>query len=98
MMALERLLQFAGSSERDDLATIHKRQPMAIFGFIHIVRADEDGVSGGGKLVNQIPKCAPSDRVDAGSRLVEEKDRRLMQNGASQREPLLPAAGDRKSV
>src|SRR5579863_7222029 len=92
-MALERLLQLAGSSESDDFAAIHQRQTMAVLGFIHIMRADEDGVSGGGKLVDQVPKCASSNGVDTRGGFVEKQDRRLVQNGASQSEPLLPAAG-----
>src|SRR5579871_5768883 len=57
--------------------------------------ADKDRVSGGGKLVDQIPKCPASNGIDARSRLVEEKHGRLVQDRAPERETLLPAAREK---
>ena len=67
---------------------------MAVLGFVHVMRADEDGVAGGGKLVDQIPEGAARDGVDAGGGLVQKQNGRFMQDGAAQRQPLLPAAGE----
>ena len=90
----ERLLQLGGRAERDHLAAIHQREAVAILGFVHVVGADEDGVAGGGKLIDQIPEGAAGDGVDAGGGFVQEQNGRLMQDGAAQRQALLPAAGE----
>ena len=44
------------------------------------------------KLVDQVPELAAADRVDARGGLVEEDDRRLVEDRAAQGQPLLPAA------
>ena len=44
--------------------------------------------------VDQPPELPPRQRVDAAGRLVEEQDRRLVQDRAAEREPLAPAAGE----
>ena len=51
------LLQLRRRAQRDHLAAIHQRQAVAVFGFVHVVRADENGVAGCGKLVDQIPEA-----------------------------------------
>ncbi len=57
--------------------------------------ADEDGVAGFGKVVDEGPECSPRDGVHARGGLVQEEDRRIVQDGAAQRQPLFPAAGER---
>jgi len=58
------------------------------------VGRDEDRGSGGGHFVDQVPELPAGDRVDARGGLVEEEDGRFVQDGAAEREPLLPAAGE----
>src|SRR6185437_1459680 len=88
----QRLLQLRGGTQRDHLSRIHQRDPMAVFGFVHVVGGDEYSVALGGELINQIPERSPGDWIHATGRLVQEENRRLMQNRAAQREPLLPTA------
>ena len=64
-----------------------------MFGFIHVMGGDENRVSGRRELVDQIPKVAASNRIDARGRLIEKYDGGLVQDGASQGQPLLPSAG-----
>ena len=47
-----------------------------------------------GQVVDQAPECAARDGVDAGSGLVEKQNRRIVQDGAAQRQALFPAAGE----
>jgi len=58
------------------------------------MRGDKDSVPSRRKLVNEFPKAAPRDGIDAARRLVQEQDRRLMQNRAPQCQPLFPPAGE----
>ena len=48
-----------------------------------------------GELVDLVPELAPRLRVDAGGRLVEQQQLRLVHHAGGQRQPLLPAAGER---
>ena len=48
----------------------------------------------GGQIVDQIPEAPPRFRLDAGGRLIEKQHRRAMQDGAAERQALLPAAGE----
>ncbi len=47
------------------------------------------------QVVDQVPEQPARLRLDARGRLVEEQHRRAVQDGAAEREPLLPAAGQR---
>src|SRR5215469_4608584 len=66
---------------------------MAVFGFIHVMRADEDGVSFGGHFADKGPEIAARDRIDAGGWLVEKEYGRVVKNGAAEGQPLLPSTG-----
>ena len=44
------------------------------------------------EVVDQPPELPARQRIDAAGRLVEEDDRRLVEDGAAEREPLPPAA------
>jgi hypothetical protein len=67
---------------------------VAVFGFVHVVGADEDGVAGADRPRIR-SQNTPRDGVDARGRLVQKQDRRIVQDGAAQRQPLLPAARER---
>ena len=68
-------------------------EPMATFGFIHVVRGNEKGEPFAGQQVDLLPKIAPRLGVHARGRFVEEQELRLMDEARSQGETLLPAAG-----
>ena len=48
-------------------------EPVAAFGFIHVVRGDEEGQPLGGELMNLLPEIAARFRIDARRRLVEQQ-------------------------
>ena len=56
------------------------------------MRGDEESDALPAEIEQQIPQLAPGHRIDAGSRFVEINDLGLVQHGAAQRQPLLPAA------
>src|SRR6185369_6407107 len=85
--------QLGGAAERDQLAAEDEPQAIAALRLLHVMRGHEDGDPLGGEVVDQFPEAAAADRVDTGGRLVQEDDRRLVQYGAAQRQPLFPAAG-----
>ena len=80
-------------AQGDQLAAINQRQAMAVFRFVHVVRGDQNGMAGFGKLIDQVPEAAARDGIDARSGLVQKQDARGMHDGAAQRQALLPAAG-----
>jgi hypothetical protein len=45
-MRVEPVLQFGRRAEGDHLAAIHQRDAVAVFGLVHVVGADENGVAG----------------------------------------------------
>ncbi len=59
------------------------------------MRGDKDGDALLRHLVNQIPELTARNGIDAGGGLVKKDDGRPVQNGAAQRQPLLPSAGQR---
>src|SRR5467141_800554 len=75
------------------LAGDHESQPVALLGFLEIVRGDEDRGALVGKLVDHGPERAAGDRVDARRRLVEEQHARLVHDRRTEGHALLPAAG-----
>ena len=82
-----------GSIVRQQLAPVHKANPVAVLGFIHVMSGDENGRPLRGELVNQVPELTPRHRVDAAGRLIQEQERRLVDQGAAQRQALAPPAG-----
>ena len=65
-------LELARAAGGDDAAVAHERDGRAIFGLVEVMRGDEDGRSGRGQVVDDVPKHAPRGRIDAGRRLVEK--------------------------
>ena len=89
----EDLLQLPGRAHGRQLAGIDDRDPMAMLGFIQIVRRDENRHAFARQVLDETPELAARDRIDASRRLVEKHDPRLVQDGAAEREPLTPASG-----
>jgi hypothetical protein len=66
-------------------------EAVAAFGLIHVVRGDEEGQPFGSELMNLFPEVAASLGINAGSRLIEQQQPRLVNQARGQRHPLLPA-------
>ena len=95
-LALHRIpLQFRRRAQRDNLSAKDQRQAVAVFRLLHVMGSYKDSNSLLGHLMNQFPELTPRNGIDAGGRLIEKDDGRLVQDGATQRQPLLPAARQR---
>src|SRR5215475_15955328 len=57
------------------------------------MRTDEDRMTCARQPIDEVPKRATGNRVNSGSRFVEKQDWGLVQNRATERKPLFPAAG-----
>ena len=79
-------------SVSDDPAVINVRDVAATFGFVHVVCGHEKSDAMPGKFKEKIPKLAARHRIDSSGRLVKKKQLGLVQHGAAERQPLLPAA------
>src|ERR1700687_6522625 len=79
-----------GCAVGDELAVINVRDLAAVLGFVHVMVSDKKRDAMTGKLEKKIPELAARDGIDARSGLVEEKKRRLVQNGAPESEAVLP--------
>ncbi len=86
-------LELRRAAERDETAAVDQRDAIAVLGFVHVVRGDDDGDAALRERIDQVPEPPARGRVDARGRLVEEQDRRLVQHRAAERQALLPAAG-----
>ena len=82
------------------LRRVHHEQPSvreqrdarATLGLVEVGRRHDDGDALGEELGQQLPELAARHRVDAGRRLVEQDDLRLVDERARERELLLHAA------
>ncbi len=90
---VEQLLQIARG---DDLAVVHRHQPVEALGFVHIGGGDDDAHlrAAGANRVDQVPELAARQRIDAGCRLVENEEVRIVDQRAAEAELLLHAAGE----
>ncbi len=80
-----------GRAKGQNLAQRHQHQMIAILGLVHEMGGDHDGHPRFGQMVDALPELAPRQRIDAGGRLIEKQNGRLMHQRTSQREPLLVA-------
>ena len=88
-------LQLLDRAVRGKPAGLDDGHAVAVLGLVQVVRGDEDGDAGARQLVDQPPELPARQRIDTAGRLVEEHDRRLVENGAAEREPLAPAGRER---
>ena len=88
-------LQLLHRAERGEPAGLDDRDAVAVLGFVQVVRGHQHGHAGPGEVVDQPPELAARQRIDAAGGLVEEHDRRLVEDGAAEREPLAPAGRQR---
>src|SRR5262249_4339136 len=61
----------------------------------HVVGADENGDALAREVVDHLPELAARVRIDTRGRLVEQQQLRLVRHAGGERQPLLPAAGER---
>ena len=88
------LLQVIRRVQRDELALADEADALAQFRFVHVVRGHEHRHAFLRHGVDEAPELAAADGIDAGGRFIQEDDLRLVDDGASQGEALLPAAGE----
>src|SRR5262245_4493365 len=86
-------LEAARAAFGNKLARDHHSQTVALLGLFEVVRGHEYRGAGVGQAVDHLPEGAARQRVDAGSRLVEEEYARLMHDGRAESDALLPSSG-----
>ena len=88
----EQLLQRTGG---DDLAVVHRHQPVEALRFVHIGGGDNDAHLRPARAdrVDEVPELAAREGIDAGGRLVEDEKVRVVDEGAAEAQLLLHAAG-----
>ncbi len=81
----------AGCVEREEAPFVQQRNARAAFCFVEIRRRHENRDALREKLGEQLPELAPRNGIDAGGRLVQQDDPRLVHERARERELLLHA-------
>jgi len=86
--------QFSRRAGGQHPAVVHGHQPVEALGFFHVGRGHQHAHAGavGTDAGNQLPELRPRQRVDAGGRLVQDQQVRVVDEGAAQPELLLHAA------
>ena len=64
----------------------------AALGFVHVVGGNQRREAVGRHVVDEVPELASRLDVDAGGRLVEQQQARLVEHAGGEREALFPAA------
>ncbi len=91
--ALEDLFHLAGGPECRQTTCVDQRDAVAALRFVQIVGGNQHGHAVVRQRVDQTPELPPRQRVDAAGRLIEEENRRLVQNRAAEGQTLPPSAG-----
>src|SRR5262249_26800571 len=76
----------------DDPALVDVDDPVAAFGLVHVMGADEDGEPVLAQAMDLFPEFAPRLGIDAGGRLIEQQQTRAVKHARRQRQTLFPAA------
>ena len=87
-------LQFPRCPVGNDFAVVDVGNMAAAFRLIHVMRCDKKRHSLPAKVKQLIPQGAPCHRVDACRRLIKKQDFRPVNQRTTERQPLLPAAGE----
>ena len=88
------VLQVVGCSQRNHFSGIQDGQPIAALCFFHQMRGHDHGDSFFVTQNRQIlPQIAPRPRIEPGGRLIQQENRRMMQQSLGQFQPALHAAG-----
>ena len=89
------LLELGRRAEREQLAPVDDREPVAeLVGLLHVVRGEQDRLTRGVQLAEDVPERDAALRIEPGGRLVEEEDRRPVHDRPGHHEPLRHAAGE----
>ena len=91
-LAAQHVLQRGRLVEREQVALVQERDARAALGLVQIGRRHQDREAATEELGEQLPELAPRHGIDAGRRLVEQEDPRLVHERAGERELLLHAA------
>src|ERR1044071_762626 len=90
MLGAETRDELLRGAEGDDLAVVHDRHAIAeLFGFLHVVRGDDDGAACAFDSFDEIPELPPRLGIEAGGGLVEKEELGIGDEGARERQPLL---------
>ena len=82
-------LSAAGRVEREDLAVVHDRDPVAeLVRLLHVVRREQDRLARGVQLAEDLPQREPALRVEPGGRLVHEQHGGPVEDRARDHQPL----------
>src|SRR5262245_10302757 len=85
--------------DQDDLAVIDHADAVGhVLGLFDVVRGEDDGHARRAQGAHELPHVAPQFDVDAGGRLVEEQDARLVRQRLGDHHPPLHAAGQRHDL
>ncbi len=76
----------------NDLAVVEQGHGVAMIGLLHIVGRHKDRHALARQLEDQVPESTAGDGIHAGGRFIQKQNARLMLYGATQGQPLLPAA------
>ena len=91
----------AGAADDRGRAALHDDAPLreiddaaAALRLVHVMGRDQGRQAVDRHVVDEVPELAPRLDVDAGGRLVEQQQLRLVQHAGGERQALLPAAGE----
>src|SRR5262245_17651622 len=91
----ERRNQFARRAFRHHFAVVHNSDPIAQrFGFIHVMRCQQDGATAAAKLREQLPELTPRLRIESGRRLIEKQQVRIARQRTGHGKPLPLTSGE----
>ena len=79
-------------ADRQHLARVHERDAVTALGLVHEMRREKDGDAVvAGEIDQRAPERVARDRIDAGSRFVENEDSGLVQHRHGKLQPLFDA-------
>src|ERR1700740_3517211 len=86
--------ELVGRALRDDLAVIYDREAITeTFGLVHVVRGQQHGPAAALEFADDAPKLTAATRIQAGRRLVKEKNSWISHQSGCHRQPLTLAPG-----
>ena len=88
--------ELGGSAGGDDAAGVHGDGPVEALGLVHVGGGDQHAHAGpfGADAIDEGPELLAGERIDAGGRLVEDEQVRVVDQGAAEAHLLLHAAGE----
>src|SRR5215471_5157936 len=84
-------------ADRTDLATVDERDAITKgLGFVHVVRREQHGETGGAQIADPLPDSGTADGVEPDGRFVEDDELGPVHEGLRELEPAHHAAGVRR--